>query len=205
MKIARRMDGGESLGEIVAVEPREERTAEWLAANPYRHGYSFRLRTPAEAKRATLGATLESATDACWAILQLLPREGGEEGSGGAQVPRLAAEAQGVALSPPPYPNKSTRKGNPMDHQHFPFQIPGSRPDHRAVAHTFRRSLGHLLVCAREGAVTVRNDGGRLSADVRGVDHGRAKDLSLEAAIRLVEAGAKATPNDGYSYSGRRR
>jgi hypothetical protein len=72
MKIARRLDEGETLDQIVVAVPRENRE-QYLAENPGRHGYVYRIQTKGEAKKATAAATITSATQDCWKVLSLLP------------------------------------------------------------------------------------------------------------------------------------
>lgn len=74
MKIARRMDDGESIEQIVVAEPRENRD-QWLAEHPGKTGYVYAIRTKGEAKKATVAATVDSATNDCWKVLSLLPEK----------------------------------------------------------------------------------------------------------------------------------
>jgi hypothetical protein len=60
MHVTKRLDAGESLTDILAV-----------ALDGDRYGYT--VRTKGEAKKASVAVTIDSATDACWAVLQALP------------------------------------------------------------------------------------------------------------------------------------
>jgi hypothetical protein len=57
MQIAKRMDGGEPFAEIVEVL----------------EGGKYRLRSKAEAKRASAAVTVDAAVEQCWTVLQALP------------------------------------------------------------------------------------------------------------------------------------
>jgi hypothetical protein len=61
--IARRLSEGESLSEIVAVERASET------------GYKARIRDRREAKRASAAATVDSAIEHCWEVMQSLPEK----------------------------------------------------------------------------------------------------------------------------------
>lgn len=62
MKIANRLDGGEQIMDMIEVKRK-----------PDDSGWTYELRSKAEAAAAVSGATIESATEACWQIMQALP------------------------------------------------------------------------------------------------------------------------------------
>lgn len=74
MKIAKRLDGRESLADIVAVESLA-RDAAWLVDHPNgpTHVFIYEIRTPGEAKKAVAAASESVAVDAIVAALAALP------------------------------------------------------------------------------------------------------------------------------------
>jgi len=61
MEIAKRMDAGEALESMIEIVGKEGA------------GWTYTLRTKSEAKAAISGQTIDSATEACWQIMQALP------------------------------------------------------------------------------------------------------------------------------------
>jgi hypothetical protein len=65
MQVTKRLDAGESLTDILAVALDGDGDGDrW---------YGYTVRTKGEAKKASVAVTIDSATDACWAVLQALP------------------------------------------------------------------------------------------------------------------------------------
>lgn len=60
MKIARRLDEGETLESMLEIKPEQA-------------GWIYELRSKSEAKAAIADQTIESAIEGCWAIMQALP------------------------------------------------------------------------------------------------------------------------------------
>jgi hypothetical protein len=64
MTIAKRLDGGEPIVEMIEI---------YLEETPGKRSYQFRLLTKGEARRASIAVTIDSAVEACWSVLQSLP------------------------------------------------------------------------------------------------------------------------------------
>jgi hypothetical protein len=69
MTIAKRMDGGEAIGEMVRLTGRPSQR------DPAVTVYDCELLTKSEAAKAVKGATVDTAIEACWQVLSLLPEK----------------------------------------------------------------------------------------------------------------------------------
>ena len=63
LAIAKRLDAGESIEDMITLTASVSEPGKW----------AYELRTKAEAKAAVAGQTIETATEACWQIIQALP------------------------------------------------------------------------------------------------------------------------------------
>jgi hypothetical protein len=69
MAIAKRMDGGESIQDMVRLNGRPSKR------DPARTVYDCELLSKSEAAKAVKAATVDSAVEACWAVLSQLPEK----------------------------------------------------------------------------------------------------------------------------------
>jgi hypothetical protein len=73
MTIAKRMDGGERIGDMVRLTGRPSQRYPAVTV------YDCEVMTKSEAAKAAKGATVDSAIDACWQVLSLLPEKEGKK------------------------------------------------------------------------------------------------------------------------------